>query len=274
MAVLLSKREARCSSHKERNIMTKSYKEIICRGLIAVSVLVATLALRAEDNDAGKSKSESSVSNRDSSRAKDPETCIKQAAEMNAATIKFAELASQKAENPELKRYAQSLQRDHQKAQTELETIAKNHNVTLATTVDAKCQEELTRLEGLNGAEFDKEFAKGAVEGHAKAIAHLQQASSQAKDPEIAQYTRNMLTRLKEHQQEGRDIAKAVGVDDATITSLESKAQEGLGAPAGAETESTGKSSKNSDQQKSSKDSDQQKNNSDQQNQQSSSPQK
>jgi putative membrane protein len=224
--------------------MTKSYKQIICRGLVAASVLTATLALRAEDDDAASSKSESSAS----SRARDPETVIKQVSELNTATIKFGQLASQKAENPELKRYGQTVLKERQKAQSDLEKIAKNHNVTLPTAVDERCQQELTRLGALSGAEFDKEFAKGAVEGHAKAVAKLQQTASQVKDPDIAQYARNLMMRMKQNQQEARDVAKAVGVDEATITSLESKAQEGVGAPAGTEKESSGKSSKDSDQ--------------------------
>jgi putative membrane protein len=229
-------------------------KLIICRSLVAASVLTA-LALRAEPLDSDRSKGDAASSATGSARSSDPATCIQEAAKMNAGTIRFAQLAQQKAENPQLKQFAQSLERDHQKAQTELQTIAKKHNVEIATGtegLDAKCQQELTRLEGLSGAEFDKEFAKGAVEGHAMAAAQLQQASTQAKDPDIAQYTRNMLARIKQHQQQGRDIAKAVGVDEATITSIETKAQSSVGAPG----QSTSESSNRSDSSKSNSSSD------------------
>jgi hypothetical protein len=99
--------------------------------------------------------------------------------------------------------------------------------------------------------QFDKEFAKGAVEGHAMAVAHLQQASSSAQDTDIRQYTQQMLSKVKEHQRKGREIAKSVGIDQTTITSLETKAQqEAVGGPASSETSSqTPKSSTDSSNQ-------------------------
>ena len=166
---------------------------------------------------------------------------------MNNATIKFAQLASQKAESAALKRFSKTLESDHKQAQSKLETIAKKHNVSLPASLDPKCEEEISKLQGLTGSEFDKEFIKGAVEGHAMALAHLEQASTTAKDPDVAQYTKDTQARVKHHQQQAREVAKAVGVDQATIDSLESKAKEGVGSPASTSETSRGTgSSKNS----------------------------
>ena len=168
---------------------------------------------------------------------------------MNAATIRFAQLANQKSQNPELKRFAQTIEQDHKKAQVELESLAKKYNVTLPTSLDAKCEEEITRLQALSGSEFDREFAKGAVEGHAMAAAHMEQGLKQVKDADVKQYTQNMLTHVRNHQRQGREIAKAVGIDQATITSLENKALDAVGTP-GARTESGASSIKDKDQPK------------------------
>jgi putative membrane protein len=211
---------------------------IICRGFVALALTAGALALRADDT--GKKESATAGA----AKAGDAETCLQEAAKMNMTTIKFAELASQKAQNPELKRFAQTLQQDHQKAQKDLEALARTHNVSLSTTtLDDKCKEELSRLEALSGQEFDREFAKSAVEGHAAAIAHVEQGSTQAKDADVRQYTQKMLAQLKQHQLRGREIAKAVGVDQTTIASLENKAREGVGGPA-ARTESSSASEK------------------------------
>src|SRR5204862_5466662 len=110
---------------------------------------------------------------------------------------------------PELKRFAQTLEQDHKRAQAKLETIAKNHNVTLPSgtaALDEKCQAELTKLRELSGSEFDKEFAKGAVEGHAMAAAHLEKASTQAQDADLRQYARDRLTEVRDHQRQARRI--------------------------------------------------------------------
>jgi putative membrane protein len=222
------------------------------RGIITTVLLASGLALRAEPSDAYKAKDDASSAPYATragatARSGDTATCLQQAAKMNNATIKFAQLASQKAENAELKSLGQTLESDHKDAQAKLQTIAAKHNVTLPTSLEAKCQEELTKLQGLSGSEFDKEFVKGAVEGHATARAHLEQATTQAKDPDVAQYTREMLGHVKHHQQQIREVAKAVGLDQATIASLESKGQEAVGAPGASETSSATSPSRSSD---------------------------
>jgi putative membrane protein len=194
--------------------------------VVVSTVLVTAVATRADDKDSKKS-----------SDPTDTAACIEKAAQMNMATIRFGQLASQKAENAELKQFGQKLEQDHRKAQSDLEKIAKTQNVTLPTSLEAKCEEEIARLQKLSGSEFDREFAKGAVEGHAMAAANLQNATSKAKDADLRQYTEKSLAQVKEHQREARKIARAVGVDQATITSLENKAHEAAGAPGGARSE-------------------------------------
>src|SRR5688572_650329 len=166
---------------------------------------------------------------------------------MNLAVQKVAELAQQKAQSPEVKQFAQTLKQDHQKWQQDLERIAQKHSVTLPTSVDAKCQEEISKLEALSGAEFDKEFAKGSVEGHAMAVAQLQQASTAVQDQDVKQYAQKLLAKLKEHQRTSRQIAQSVGIDQTTITSLETKGQSSIGAPAGSESSSRESSNSSSD---------------------------
>ena len=201
------------------------------------SVLATALALQAQDDQSKRDATSSQKSTQQSTaRAGDTTTCVTEAAKMNMATIKFGQLASQKAQNAELKRFGQTLETDHKQAQSKLERIAQKHNITLPTALDAKCEEEMSKLQALSGEEFDKEFAKGAIEGHAMAVAHLEQASRAVKDADLAQYTRESLTQVRSHQRQGREIAKAVGLDEATIASIESKAKESVGSAAAGET--------------------------------------
>ena len=203
------------------------------RGLIITSALVtAALTLHAQEN-------QQRTSAHYTADAGDTASCLKKAAQMNTATIQFGQLASQKAQNPELKQFGEEIEKDHKKAQTKLEAIAKKHDVVLPTSLDAKCQEEVTKLQGLSGSEFDKEFAKGAVQGHAMAIAQLRKGATEAKDADVAQYSRDMLAQMKQHQEKAREVAKAVGLDQATIASLEIQSPEGVGTTgAGSQSES------------------------------------
>ncbi len=197
----------------------------MARGLSVGVALVTALSLHAQQIEHHQSSSEYG---KGGTGEMDTASCIKQAAQMNMAVIKFGQLAVQRAQNPELKRFGEQIEKDHKKAQERLETIAKKHDVTLPTSLDPKCQEELTKLQGLSGQEFDREFARGAVEGHAMGIAMLQKSLEQTrnKDADLARYTQDMLAQLKRHQERGREVAKAVGLDQETIASIERQARE------------------------------------------------
>jgi putative membrane protein len=215
------------------------------RGIMAATLLAVALSVNAQQGDLNKPKTESKSPD-SAARSGDVTTCITEAAKMNNATIKFAQLASEKGQNAELKRFVRTLEQDHKKAQDKLEKIAQKHNVTLPTSLDARCQEELSKLQSLSGAEFDKEFVKGALEGHAVAMTHLEKASKEVKDADVAQYTRDMLAQVRNHQRQTREIAKSVGLDQATIDSLEAKAKENVGSPGAASETSRGADSSKS----------------------------
>lgn len=199
---------------------------VLGRGMIAVGAVVAALVLQAGEDTSKSSKEHEHLT---ALKGGDTAAFLKEAAKMNNSIVKFAQLASEKAQNAELKQYADTLEKSHKKSQEKLEKIAQKHNVTLPTGVDEKCQEELTRLQGYSGAQFDKEFAKGAIQGHAMAIHHLRETSTQAKDSDVREYARDMVTGLKDHQDKGRQVARAVGIDQATIASLERQPPEGVG---------------------------------------------
>jgi putative membrane protein len=202
---------------------THRFAVALRHGFIMTGALVAALAVQAQQSDPTKGYEHHA------SKAGETASCLKEIAQMNTASIKAGQLASQKAQSPELKRFAEQLEKDHQKAQDKLETIAKKHEVALPTALDPKCQEEMSKLQGLSGAEFDKEFAKSAVQGHAMAISKLQKASVDAKDSDLAQYSKDMVSHMKRHQEKAREVAKAVGLDQTTIAALETQPPEGVG---------------------------------------------
>jgi putative membrane protein len=225
---------------------TKSFH--IPRSLLIAALTITPLAIHADDSQKSQTTLASSSASAKHSElaATDKESIVKNSAKMNLATQKYAELAQQKAQSPELKQFAQTLQQDHQKAQQDLERIAQKHNITLPTSVDEKCQQEVSRLEALSGQEFDREFTKGAVEGHAMAVAHLQKASSAAEDTDVRQYTQQMLSKVKQHQSKGRELAKSIGLNQTEITSLENKAHDAVGGAAASATGTSDSSNKSS----------------------------
>src|SRR5579871_3426286 len=103
----------------------------------------------------------------DTSLSREASSFIKEASEGNQGEIAMAELAQQKSQNPEIKQLAEMIQNDHQKAQDKLQTIAATHNVTLDQGLTWSQKRSQAKLEKLSGTDFDRQYAKDMLEGHA-----------------------------------------------------------------------------------------------------------
>lgn len=72
----------------------------------------------------------------------------------------------------------------------------------------AAAQHSLDRLQGLNGAEFDREFMKQMVTDHKAAVADFQRAATTASDPEVKTFAQKTLPGLQEHLQLARSLSE------------------------------------------------------------------
>ena len=85
----------------------------------------------------------------------------------NTAEIQLGQLAAERAQNTEVKQFAQMMVRDHTKAGNELKQAVSGQNVDLtARQMDQKHEMLMARLRTLRGAEFDREYMKAMVDGH------------------------------------------------------------------------------------------------------------
>ena len=90
----------------------------------------------------------------------------------NEHEIAAAKLAASKSKNKDVKAFAKMMQTEHQKMLDEGNKLAKKLKVTPnADAADVKSlrdqsQAALTKLQGLDGAEFDKAYADLAVQDH------------------------------------------------------------------------------------------------------------
>ncbi len=89
----------------------------------------------------------------------------KKAAMGNMAEVQLAKLGAQKAQNPQVKQFAQQMADAHQRALDELKQVAAG-NVDWPSTVDEKHRKAHDKLSGLSGEEFDREFMSAMVNAH------------------------------------------------------------------------------------------------------------
>ena len=154
---------------------------------------------------------------------------VKEAAAGNQPEIALAQLAQQKAQNAEVKNLAQMLQQDHQKSLEKLQTIAQTHGLTLDTSPGFMQRRAQSKLEKLNGAEFDQQYSKDMLEDHVADIKKFQKAAQSIEDSDVKQFAQETLPTLQSHLTKAESAAKSAGVDQSTITSLTKNVPAGIG---------------------------------------------
>jgi putative membrane protein len=156
-----------------------------------------------------------SASTRRSHEAGAKETFIRNAAEGNMAEVKLGELAQQKAQNPEVKKFAERMIQDHSKAEEELKQVASHEHVNLPTGTSAKTGATYRSLEKLSGPEFDKAYARTMLQDHQKDVSEFKREASTLPDGPAKQYAQQTLPTLESHLQEAKQMQAQVSREGA-----------------------------------------------------------
>lgn len=121
------------------------------------------------------------------------------AAQGGMAEVELGKLALTKAQNAEVKSFAQKMVTDHTKANEELKTLAAKKNVTLPTDLDSAHKSMMSDLQGLSGAEFDREYVNGQVEDHEATVQLFEKQSEDDSDPDAKTFAAKTLPTLRMH---------------------------------------------------------------------------
>ena len=136
---------------------------------------------------------------------------VEEASAGNMAELGAARLAEEKAESDAVKDYAAMLTEDHTQAGEELEQVAQEAGVTLATEIPQDAQQAQEKLAGLSGAEFDQAFMEQMVTDHEKAIALYEKQASQGEHEALKQFASSTVDTLRTHLDQARQIERQMG---------------------------------------------------------------
>lgn len=146
---------------------------------------------RMANNESSNASSEQKLSHSD-------RRFVEKAAEGGQSEVALGQLAQEKASNPDVKSFAQSLVQDHQNANSQLMQIAQQKDVKLKED-KSKEDHEYKRLAKASGDEFDREFIKNQVKDHKKDIKMFEKAAKDSKDEDVRNFATQVLPKLREH---------------------------------------------------------------------------
>ncbi len=84
--------------------------------------------------------------------------------------IQFSKLAETKATNPQVKAFAHKMVAEHTQLAAQMKPFANDWGLTPPTSMDANHQAEYDKINGLSGAEFDKEYMNVMEKDHHEAL--------------------------------------------------------------------------------------------------------
>ena len=166
----------------------------------AIACMVSFGAMAQTSSSSDKSATQSaSGSNSSRQLSGADKTFMMKAAQGGMAEVELGQLATQKAEGQDVKKFGQRMVDDHSKANDQLKSIAQEKGVQLPTDLDAKDKALKDRLSKLSGEQFDRAYMRNMVQDHKKDVAEFQKEANSAKDPDVKNFAQQTLPTLQDH---------------------------------------------------------------------------
>jgi putative membrane protein len=178
------------------NLKTFHLKQAVQSGL----AVTATLCLLTFSAMAQSSSASGQVSPAD-------KTFMNKAAQGGMAEVQLGQLATQKGQSDDVKKFGQRMVDDHSKANDQLKSIAGQKGVTLPTDLNAKDQALKTKLDGMSGAQFDHAYMQAMLKDHKEDIAEFKKEASSGKDSDVKNFASQTLPTLQQHLQMAEQVA-------------------------------------------------------------------
>jgi len=131
-----------------------------------------------------------------------------EAASSSRMEIELGQMAQQKGASQEVRDFGAMMVRDHTAATEELKSIVASKGASIPDTLLPKHRALMDRLNGLEGAEFDKAYMSVMRDAHENDIDEFEDETKDARDPDVRAFATKQLPVLQGHHQHAKD-AKA-----------------------------------------------------------------
>jgi putative membrane protein len=143
--------------------------------------------------------------------AKDDLQSFRKMAQADMAEVAAGKVATEKAQSPEVKKYAQHMVDEHSKMLEEGKQLAQAKGVTPPSQPEKKHQAALQKLQKASGGDFDRQYMQQMVKDHQEVLKVAEKAAKDAKDPQLKAHAQKGAPHIKEHLAEARKISQSLG---------------------------------------------------------------
>jgi putative membrane protein len=155
---------------------------------------------------------------------------IQQAGAGGLAEVELGQLAEQKGATPAIREFGRWMATDHSLANKWLTSLLQEEHENVQPTLTAEQLQEEQRLDGLSGAQFDRQYIDHMVQDHEKTVPLFEREAREGHSPALKAFAESLTPVLQQHLAEAKELAGAGGVAERAGTA-ETAERTGTSAP-------------------------------------------
>jgi putative membrane protein len=141
---------------------------------------------------------------------------LMEASQGGMAEVQLGQLASEKGQSPKVKAFGQKMVTDHTALNNDLKPFADKDGVPPPSSLSSDDQAELTKLQGLSGMDFDKEYVAYMLKDHQHDQMAFKQEVASTQDPALKHAVEHGLKVIDQHLAMITRIAAKMNVQAAS----------------------------------------------------------
>jgi putative membrane protein len=133
------------------------------------------------------------------------------------AEVEMGKLAKQRASSPNVRKFAERMVADHERANQELENIAGRQGIAVPDALDDEHKGKLDDLKKESGEAFDRSYIRMQVAGHEEMQALLEDEARATGNGTLKTFAEKTLPTVKEHHRVAEGLQKKMTAPRASV---------------------------------------------------------
>jgi len=138
------------------------------------------------------------------------ETFVRSAAEASMSQVDLGKVAEQRAQNPEVKKFAQLMVEEHSKLTEQLKQLGMSEGINLPTSVSRTDADAHRHLATLSGASFDKNYVQQLTSELERENAEFKRGASTATKTNLKDFAERTLPTIESELQQAKQLSSRV----------------------------------------------------------------
>jgi putative membrane protein len=144
-----------------------------------------------------------------------PQMFVTSAASGGLFEVQSSQLAIERSQDANIKKFAQQMIDDHTKVNQELQQVAQSGNLNVPNELSVKHKALLQTLQNAQGAQFDRAYVAAQIAAHEETIQLFQNAAKSLSNDPLGKFAQSHVDHLTEHLKMARaltgDAARTAG---------------------------------------------------------------